>query len=117
MQQLSPHVLLVASDELRLPNIIDNNVKNFFTAVFLGQEVRSERCCSNFGELIATASNTSPPTMKLVAPASEATVNVRIPAGDRDGPSPLRRSRSEPINRPIPSATARFRMMNIPFLL
>jgi hypothetical protein len=40
---MSPHVLLVASDELRLPNIIDNNVKNFFTAVFLGQEVRSER--------------------------------------------------------------------------
>jgi hypothetical protein len=33
---MSPHVPLVASDELRLPNIIDNNVKNFFTAVFTG---------------------------------------------------------------------------------
>ena len=32
---MSPHVLLVASGELRLPNIVDNNVKNFFTAVFL----------------------------------------------------------------------------------
>ena len=41
MQQ-GHHMLLVASDELGLPNIVDNHVQNFFTAVFLGQEVRSE---------------------------------------------------------------------------
>ena len=38
---------------------------------------------------VATASNTSPPMMKLMAPASEVTVNVRMPAGDRDSPSPF----------------------------
>ena len=38
-------------------------------------------------------------------------MNVRIPAGERDGPSPLRRSRSAPINTPMPSATASFRIM------
>ena len=50
------------------------------------------------------------PTMKLMAPASDAIVNVRIPAGEREGPSPLRRSRSAPINRPIPSATTSFKI-------
>ncbi len=44
-------MLLVASDGLGLPNVIDNHVQNPFTAVFLGQEVRSECCCSNFGEV------------------------------------------------------------------
>jgi hypothetical protein len=43
----------------------------------------------------------------LTALASEAAANVRIPAGERDGPVPLRRSRSAPINRPIPSAIAK----------
>jgi len=59
---------------------------------------------------VAMASSISPPTMKLMAPASEVIVNVRSPAGERDGPSPLRRSRSAPINKPIPSATAMFRI-------
>jgi hypothetical protein len=36
------------------------------------------------------------------APTSEVAVNVRIPAGERKGPSPLRRSRSAPINRADP---------------
>ena len=44
---------------------------------------------------VITASNTSPPTMKLTAPASEVTANVLIPAGERDGPpfyvAPVRR--------------------------
>ena len=44
-------MLLVASDELGLPNIVDNHVQNVFTAVFLGQEVRGECCCSDFGEV------------------------------------------------------------------
>ena len=44
-------MLLVASDELGLPNIVDNHVQNFFTAVFLGQEVRSECCCGDFKEV------------------------------------------------------------------
>jgi hypothetical protein len=39
MQQ-GHHMLLVASDELGLPNIVDNHVQNFFAAVLLGQEVR-----------------------------------------------------------------------------
>lgn len=43
----------------------------------------------------------------LIALAREAAANVRIPAGERDGPVPLRRSRSAPINRPIPSAIAK----------
>ena len=43
-------MLLVASD-LSLPNIVDNHVQNFFTAVFLGREVRSECCCNDFGEV------------------------------------------------------------------
>jgi hypothetical protein len=50
MQQ-GHHMLLVASDELGLPNIVDNHVQNFFTAVLLGQEVFSECCCSDFGEV------------------------------------------------------------------
>jgi len=50
MQQ-GQHMLLVAFDELGLPNIIDNHVQNFFTAVFLGQEVSSECCCGDFGEV------------------------------------------------------------------
>src|SRR5262249_26720870 len=57
---------------------------------------------------VAIASNSWPPTITLMAPASDATVNVRMPAGERVGPSPLRRSRSAPINRPIPSATVRY---------
>ena len=48
MQQ-GHHMLLVASDELGLPNIVNDHVQNFFTAVFLGQEVRSKCCCSDFG--------------------------------------------------------------------
>jgi hypothetical protein len=44
-------MLLVASGKLGLPNIIDNHVQNFFTAVFLRQEVRSECCCGDFGEV------------------------------------------------------------------
>ena len=55
-----------------------------------------------------TASMTAPPTMTLAAPASEAMENVRIPAGERAGPPPLRRSRSAPIRSPMPSATTRF---------
>ncbi len=47
--QQGHHMLLVASDELGLPNIVNNHVQNFFTAVFLGQEVRSKCCCSDFG--------------------------------------------------------------------
>lgn len=50
MQQ-GHHMLLVASGELGLPNIVDNHVQHFFTAVFLGQEVGSECCCSDFGEV------------------------------------------------------------------
>jgi hypothetical protein len=50
MQQ-GHHMLLVASDELGLPNVVDNYVQNFFTAVFLGQKVRSECCSSDFGEV------------------------------------------------------------------
>ena len=50
MQQ-GHHMLPVASGELGLPNIVDNHVQHFFTAVFLGQEVRSECCCSDFGEV------------------------------------------------------------------
>ena len=45
-------MLFVASDELGLPNIIDNHLQNLLTAVFLGQEVRSECCCSDFGEVL-----------------------------------------------------------------
>jgi len=33
-------MLLVASDVLGLPNIVDNHVQNFFTTLLLGQEVR-----------------------------------------------------------------------------
>ena len=51
MQQ-GHYMLFVASDELGLPNIVDNHVQNFFTAVFLGQEVRGECCCSDFGEVL-----------------------------------------------------------------
>ena len=50
MQQ-GQHMLLVAFDELGLPNIINNHVQDFLTAVFLGQEVRSECCCGDFGEV------------------------------------------------------------------
>ena len=50
MQQ-GHHMLLVASNALSLPNIVDNHFQNFFTAVFLGQEVRSECCCCDFGKM------------------------------------------------------------------
>ena len=49
MQQ-GHHMFLVAS-ELGLPNVVDNHVQNFFTAALLGQEVCSERGCSDFGEV------------------------------------------------------------------
>jgi hypothetical protein len=35
-------MLLVASDVLGLPNIVDNHVQNFFTTLLLGLEVRCE---------------------------------------------------------------------------
>ena len=54
MQQ-GHYMLLVASDELGLPNIVDNHVQNFFTAVFLGQEVRGECCCSDLGRCSCSA--------------------------------------------------------------
>ena len=57
-----------------------------------------------------TASMPAPPAMTLAAPASEAMVKVRIPAGERVGPPPLRRSRSAPISSPMPSAATRFRI-------
>jgi len=56
-----------------------------------------------------TARTSAPPTVTLVAPASEAAENVRMPAGDRAGPPPLRRSRSAPIRSPMPKAIVRFR--------
>ena len=43
-------MLLVAA-ELGLPNIVDDHVPDFFAAVFVGQEVLSECCCSDFGEV------------------------------------------------------------------
>ena len=49
MQQ-DHHMILVTS-ELGLPNVVDNHVQNFFTAVLLGQKVLSECCCSDFGEV------------------------------------------------------------------
>ena len=49
MQQ-GQNMLLVAAS-LGLPNIIDNHVPDFFTAVLLGQKVLSECCCSDFGKV------------------------------------------------------------------
>jgi hypothetical protein len=49
MQQ-GHHMLLVASDALSLPNIVDNHFQNFFTAVFLGQEVRKRVLLLRFRE-------------------------------------------------------------------
>ena len=49
MQQVH-HMILVTS-ELGLPNVVGNHVQNLFTAVLLGQEILSERCCSDFGEV------------------------------------------------------------------
>jgi hypothetical protein len=49
MQQGQDVLLVTAS--LGLPNIIDNQVQDFFTAVCLGQKVLSECCCSDFGEV------------------------------------------------------------------
>ena len=46
------------------------------------------------------------PNAKLTPPDREAIMNVRIPAGERDGPSPFRRSRSAPMSNPIPRAAA-----------
>ena len=44
-------MLLIAAS-LGLPNIIDNHVPDYFTAVLLGQKVLSECCCSDFGEVL-----------------------------------------------------------------
>ncbi len=44
------HMLLVAC-ELSLPNIVVNHLPNFFAAMLHGQEVCSERCCGDFGEV------------------------------------------------------------------
>src|SRR5450759_3353125 len=53
-----------------------------------------------------TASKGLPPRTTLTPPNSDASANVRIPAAERCGPSPLRRSRSAPIKRPMASALA-----------
>jgi len=50
MQQ-GQNMLLVAVS-LGLPQIIDDHVPNFFAAVLLGQEILSERCCSDLGEVL-----------------------------------------------------------------
>ena len=43
-------MLLVAAS-LGLPNIIDNHVPDFFATMLLGQELLSECCCNDFGEV------------------------------------------------------------------
>jgi hypothetical protein len=54
--------------------------------------------------ITATASSHSLPITTVTAPISDAIANVRIPAADRDGPSPFRRSLSAPMRRPIARA-------------
>jgi len=49
--QKGQNMLLIAVS-LGFPKIIDNHVSNFFAAVLLGQKVLSERCCSDFGEVL-----------------------------------------------------------------
>ena len=51
--------------------------------------------------------------MTAMAPQSEVMEKVRMPAAARSGPVPLRRSRSMPISRPMPSATARLRIRGL----
>jgi len=43
-------MLLVAAS-LRLTNIVNNHVPDFFAALLLGQKILSERCCADFGEV------------------------------------------------------------------
>ena len=43
--------MLPVAPKLRLPNIVDNHVPDFFAAVFLGQKVLSECCCTDLGEV------------------------------------------------------------------
>ena len=49
MQQGQGVLLVTAS--LGLPNIIDNHVPDFFAAVYLGQKILRECCCSDFGQV------------------------------------------------------------------
>ena len=48
--QQGQDVLLIAAS-LGLPDIIDNDVPNFFAAVLLGQKVLTECGCSDFGKM------------------------------------------------------------------
>jgi hypothetical protein len=49
--QQGQNVLLVAA-ELSSPDIVNNNVPDFFASVLLRQEVLSECCCGDFGEVV-----------------------------------------------------------------
>ena len=57
-------------------------------------------------QITETTSNQKLTTV-LTAPNNEAMVKVRIPANTLSGSMPLLRSRSAPINKPIPRATAK----------
>jgi hypothetical protein len=56
LQEMVEHVqqgqdVLPIAASLGLPDIIDNNVPNFFAAVLLGQKVLTECRCSDFGKM------------------------------------------------------------------
>ena len=44
--------MLLRTNSLGLPNIIDDHIPDFFGAMLLGQNVLSERCCSYFGNVL-----------------------------------------------------------------
>lgn len=43
--------MLLVATSLRLPNIVDNHVPDFFAALILGQKILRERCCTDFGKV------------------------------------------------------------------
>jgi hypothetical protein len=73
------HMLLVASGELSLPNIVDNHVQHFVTAVFLGQEVGSECCCSDFGRCSCSAMASTSSSVKPHRPTQSSSVIIFAP--------------------------------------
>jgi hypothetical protein len=50
--QQNQHLLLVTRDELRLANVIDDYIPNFFAPMLLRQQVLSECSRNDFGKML-----------------------------------------------------------------
>jgi len=58
--QQNQHLLLVTRDELRLANVIDDYIPNFFAPMLLRQQVLSECSRNDFGKMLVLSDRAPP---------------------------------------------------------